>query len=320
MDSLVGERLGSYLLAEEIGRGSMGVVYRATHAEQGTVAAVKVLLDALTSDDSFVTRFTREARILRTLQHPNMLRMYEAGQDKGHLYIAMEYFAGSTAGQMRKQSGRLPAGKVVEIAAQAADALDYAHAAGHLVHRDVKPENLLVDRWCRVKVLDFGLARIEGLQSITRAGTVVGSLYYVSPEQLLGRQLDGRSDIYALGISMYEMLTGQRPYRGRTMTEMTDAILAGNPVPPSEVEPSVPPALEQIVLHAMRRERDHRPATAGELRDALRTFQAQGGIDLDGDDTHELPGAKAHEAPGGPGKPPLIVRPPHVDPPARRER
>lgn len=276
MDALVGQRLGAYLLEEEIGHGSMGVVYRATHVEQGTVAAVKVLLDALTSDDSFVTRFTREARILQSLQHPNMLRMYDAGQDQGHLYFAMEYFAGSTAGQMRKQSGRLPFGKVVEIAAQAADALDYAHAQGHLVHRDVKPENLLVDRWCRVKVLDFGLARVEGLQSITRQGTVVGSLYYVSPEQLLGRQLTGSADVYALGISMYEMLTGQRPYRGRTMTEMTDAILEGKPIPPSQLEPAIPPALERIVLRAMARDRDERHTTAGALRDELRAFQAQG--------------------------------------------
>lgn len=298
MDSLVGQRLGAYLLEDEIGKGSMGVVYRATHLEKGTVAAVKVLLDALASDEAFVTRFTREARIIRSLQHPNILRMYDTGQDQGHLYFAMEYFAGNTAGQLRKQSGRLPVGKVVEISAQAADALDYAHSQGHLVHRDVKPENLLVDRWCRVKVLDFGLARVEGLQSITRQGTVVGSLYYVSPEQLLGRQLDGRSDVYALGISMYEMLTGQRPYRGRTMTEMTDAILAGEAVPPSKLEPAVPLALEKLVLRAMARERDTRPATAGELRDELRAFQSQGIVELD--DTQKMPGAKRVFAPGSP--------------------
>ncbi len=314
MDSLIGQRLGDYLLVEEIGRGSMGVVYRATHAEQGYVAAVKVLLDALTGDDSFVTRFTREARILRDLQHPNILRLYDTDQDKGQLYIAMEYFNGSTAGQLRKQSGRLAPGKVVEIAAQAADALDYAHAQGHLVHRDVKPENLLVDRWCRVKVLDFGLARIEGLQSITRAGTVVGSLYYVSPEQLLGRQLDGRADIYALGISMYEMLTGQRPYRGRTLTEMTDAILAGEPAPPSTLEPAIPPALERIILWAMRRDRDQRPATAGVLRDDLRALQAQGTVAPD--TAPEPPG----EGPRGAGRPSLFMRPPLSGlPPTRGE-
>jgi serine/threonine-protein kinase len=273
--SLVGQRLGAYLLEAEIGRGSMGIVYRATHIEQGFVAAVKVLLDALASDASFVTRFTREARIVGALQHPNILRLYDAGQDRGHIYFAMEYFAGNTAGQLRKQQGRLPVGQVIEIAAQTADALEYAHVQGHLVHRDVKPENLQVDRWCRVKVLDFGLARVEGLESITRTGTVVGSLYYVSPEQLLGRQLDGRADVYALGISMYEMLTGQRPYRGRTLTEMTDAILKGVPVPPSQLEPAIPPALEGIILRALMRDRDRRYASAGQIHDELRALQAQ---------------------------------------------
>src|SRR5579863_7894721 len=159
--SLVGQRLGPYLLETEIGRGSMGIVYRATHVEQGFVAAVKVLLDVLASDDSFLTRFTREAQIVGALQHPNILRLYGTGQDRGHIYFAMEFFAGNTAGQLRKKQGRLPVGQVIEIAAQAADALEHAHVQGHLVHRDVKPENLLVDRWCRVKVLDFGLARVQ---------------------------------------------------------------------------------------------------------------------------------------------------------------
>jgi serine/threonine-protein kinase len=274
VDSLVGQRLGAYFLESEIGRGSMGVVYRAHHAEQGFPAAVKVLLDALASDQSFVTRFTREARIVRTLQHPNILRLYDAGHDGGHIYFAMEFFAGSTAGQLLKQRGKLPVGQVVEIAAQAADALDYAHTHGHLVHRDIKPENLLVDRWCRVKVLDFGLARVEGLHSITRAGTVVGSLYYVSPEQLLGQQLDGRSDVYALGVSMYEMLTGQRPYRGRTLSEMSDVILAGRAVPPSQLEPSVPLALEAIIQRAIARDLQWRFSSAGELHAELRALQA----------------------------------------------
>ena len=286
--SLVGQRLGPYLLEAEIGRGSMGIVYRATHVEQGFVAAVKVLLDALASDESFLTRFTREAQIVGALQHPNILRLYGTGQDRGHIYFAMEFFAGNTAGQLRKKQGRLPVGQVIEIAAQTADALEHAHVQGHLVHRDVKPENLLVDRWCRVKVLDFGLARVQGLESITRAGTVVGSLYYVSPEQLLGRQLDGRADVYALGVSMYEMLTGQRPYRGRTLTEMTDAILGGAAVPPNKLEASIPPALEAIVMHALTRDRDQRYPSAGALRDDLRALQAQ----LADDPDHELDAAQ----------------------------
>jgi len=274
LESLIGQRLGDYLLEAELGRGSMGVVYRAEHVSQHRTYAVKVLLEALATDLSFVTRFTREARVVATLRHPNIIRVFDAGRQGSRLYFVMEYFPGSTAGHMIRERSRLPVGPVVEIGAQAADALDYAHTHGHLVHRDIKPENLLVDRWRRVKVLDFGLARVEGLQSITRAGTVVGSLYYVSPEQLLGRTLDGRTDVYALGVSLYEMLTGVRPFRGQTLTEMSQAIISAVAVPPSQLEPSVPMELERIIMRAISRDLDIRYATAGQLRDDLRRCQS----------------------------------------------
>ncbi len=273
MGSMIGQRLGKYQLEAELGRGSMGVVYRARHSEDNKVYAIKVLLDALVTDASFITRFTREAHIVSTLNHPNLVRVYEAGREGEYIYFVMEYFPGLTAGQLLKERKRLPYGEVVEIAAQAADALAYAHAAGRLVHRDIKPENILVDRWRRVKVLDFGLARIEGLDTITRQGTVVGSLYYVSPEQLLGRKLDGRTDVYALGVSMYEMLTGQRPYRGQTLPEMSDAILYGAATPPSKIEPTVPRSLEAIIARAMARDLTQRYPNADELYAALRALQ-----------------------------------------------
>jgi serine/threonine-protein kinase len=175
---------------------------------------------------------------------------------------------------MLKERGRLPYAQVIEIAAQAADALDYAHSTGHLVHRDIKPENLLVDRWFRVKMLDFGLARVEGLDSITRVGTVVGSLYYVAPEQLLNQKLDGRTDIYALGVSIYEMVTGQRPYGGQTLTEMSRAIISAVAVSPHTIEASVPPELERIIAKAMARDLDERYSRARELYNDLRSLQA----------------------------------------------
>lgn len=273
MDSLAGQRLGPYVLEDELGRGSMGVVYRARDLSNGGTVAVKVLLDALAEDMSFVTRFIREARIVAMLHHANIIQVYDAGRQDQHIYFAMEYFPGVTAGSLLRERTRLPVLQVVEIAAQAADALAYAHTHGRLVHRDVKPENLLVDQWSRVKVLDFGLARIEGLQSITVAGTVVGSLYYVSPEQLLGRPLDGRTDVYALGVSMYEMLTGVRPYRAQSLTAMSDAILKATPVRPSSLEPSVPPELERIVALAMARDLARRYENAAALCRDLRELQ-----------------------------------------------
>ncbi len=274
MTSLVGQWLGAYQMEAELGRGTMGVVYRAKHAQNGKAFAVKVLIDALCADDTFVTRFKREASIVAQLNHPNIVRVYEYGQQEGHIYFVMEYFPGMTAGQMLRERKRLPYGEVIEIAAQAADALAYAHVEGRLVHRDVKPENMLVDRWRRVKLLDFGLARIEGMDAITRAGTVVGSLYYVSPEQLLGRKLDGRSDVYALAVSMYEMLSGMRPYRGQTLTEMSDAILYATATPLRQIEPAIPAELERIIAKAMARDLSQRYASAGDLRDDLRVLQA----------------------------------------------
>lgn len=274
MGSLVGQRLGAYQLDAELGRGTMGVVYRAQQAQSGKPFAVKVLIDALSADQTFVTRFMREATVVAQLNHPNIVRVFESGKQEQHIYFVMEYFSGVTAGHMLRERKRLPFGEVIEIAAQAADALAYAHREGHLVHRDVKPENMLVDRWRRVKLLDFGLARIDGMDAITRAGTVVGSLYYVSPEQLLGRKLDGRSDVYALGVSMYEMLTGQRPYRGQSLTEMSDAILYGTATPIRQTEPSTPPELERIIAKAMARDLNNRYQNASEMHNELRALQA----------------------------------------------
>ncbi len=236
MTSLLGQQLGEYVMRSELGRGSMGIVYRATHVSQGTDFAVKVLLEALGSDESFVIRFNQEADVVRYLHHPNIIRVFERGKDADWLYFVMEYYPGATAGQLLKQSKRLAPKHVVDIAGQTADALAYAHANGHLVHRDIKPENLMVGAGWRIKVLDFGLARVLGAKSITSAGTVVGSLYYVSPEQLRNKTLDGRSDVYALGVSMYEMLSGRRPFLGQTFTELTTAILKGNCVPLGQLE------------------------------------------------------------------------------------
>jgi serine/threonine-protein kinase len=200
--------------------------------------------------------------------------VYAHGHQGEHLYFVMEYFPGTTAGQLLKERTRLPVAQVIEIALQAADALAYAHAEGHLVHRDIKPENLLVDQWWRVKVLDFGLARIEGLHSITSAGTVVGSLYYVAPEQLLNRKLDGRSDVYALGVSMYEMISGQRPFRGQTFTELSTNILKGICVPLGHLEPKIPLDVERVVSRAMARDLSERYNSAAELWHDLRGVQA----------------------------------------------
>ena len=273
MDTVEGRQLGQYIVDREIGRGSMGAVYRAHHVNSDQPVAIKVLLSALTTDPSFITRFTRETEALQAMRHPNVIRILDAGQDNAMLYYVMEFINGTNVGSLLKQKSRISVPQAVEICAQVADALDYIHEHGHLIHRDIKPDNIMVDRWSRAKVLDFGLARIDGAYTITRAGMVVGSLYYVPPEHLRGERIDGRADIYALGVSLYEMLAGERPFRGKTLQEMSRAIAAGNPVPPSLLEPTVNLELERIILKAVARKREDRFARASEMRDDLRRLQ-----------------------------------------------
>ncbi len=274
MDTIEGRQLGQYVVEREIGRGSMGAVFRAHHvAAPGQPVAIKVLLSTLTTDPSFITRFTRETEALRNMRHPNVIRILDAGQDGAMLYYVMEYINGTTVGTLLKQRTKITVPQAIEVCVQVADALDYVHETGKLIHRDIKPDNIMVDRWFRAKVLDFGLARIDGAYTITRAGMVVGSLYYVPSEHLRGEKIDGRADIYALGVSLYEMVVGERPFRGKTLQEMSRAIAAGNPQPPSVLDPTIPIELERIILKALARRREDRYARAGEMRDDLRRLQ-----------------------------------------------
>ena len=297
MSSFLGKRLGVYELEEEIGRGAMGIVYRGRQVTLDRVVAVKVLMESLTSDESFVTRFIREARLVASLNHPNIVHVYDAGRAENLLYFAMEYISGPTVTQLLKQKGKLPVSQAVDIAMQVAAALEYAHVEARMVHRDIKPENMMLDRWGKVKVVDFGLARVAGANTITRVGTVVGSLYYVSPEQLLGRQLDGRADVYALGVALYEMLTGQRPFRGKNLAELSKAIIIGPLTAPSSLEEAIPAELEAILLKALERDREQRYSSAGEFEAALRRWAASAAQPER--KAAAPPGDPAHDAPTG---------------------
>lgn len=272
MNELAGQNLGGYQLDAEIGRGSMGIVYRGKQIALGREVAIKVLSRALVSDVSYVARFIREAQIIAGLNHPNIVQIFDAGQQRNLLYFVMEYVQGPTLASLLHLDGIIPQYLAVEYAAQIADALDAAYQELHVIHRDIKPENLMLDRWGKIKVMDFGLARALGHQKITVAKTLVGSLYYASPEQVWGQTLDNRSDIYALGVVLYEMVSGRRPFAGRTLPELTQAIISSPLQPPSRFNPELAPELEHVILQAIARDRDERFEQASLMAQALRAL------------------------------------------------
>jgi serine/threonine-protein kinase len=300
MNELAGQSLGGYLLEEEIGRGSMGMVYRGKQFALGREIAIKVLPRTLAKDASYVARFIREAQIIAGLNHPNIVQIYDAGQQRGMLYFVMEYVQGPTIGSLLQIDGMMPQHLAAEYAAQIADALDSAYKERNVIHRDIKPENLMLDRWGKIKVMDFGLARAPGHQQITMAKTLVGSLYYSSPEQVWGHTLDNRSDIYALGVVLYEMVTGHRPFTGRTLPELTQAIVSGAIYPPGTLNPEVAPELERIILTAMARNRDERYADAGLMAKELHALQLRASREM-GDHQGPLPTPTSAPAPTGMG-------------------
>jgi serine/threonine-protein kinase len=272
MNELAGQNLGRYQLEEEIGRGAMGVVYQGKQLVLGRKVAIKVLPQSLAQDASYVARFTREAKIMAGLNHPNIIQIYDAGRQHKHLYFVMEFVQGPTLASLLYLDGIIPLYLAVEYAAQIAEALDAAYRECHVIHRDIKPENLMLNRWGKVKVMDFGLARAPGLQVITVAKTLVGSIYYASPEQIQGLPLDNRSDIYALGVVLYEMVCGQRPFSGRSMIEVTQMIAQGCFIPPRDINPEITPELEQIILIALAHDREQRYTDANRMAQALRAL------------------------------------------------
>lgn len=303
---------GRYQLEAEIGHGSMATVFRATHLTMQQTVAVKVLTELSPGDDSQVGRFTTEVRACSRLKHPNTIRVFDFGRsEEGFLYLAMEFLEGEPLGRLLAREGPLPTARAAGIARQAAKSLGEAHRVG-LVHRDLKPDNLFLTEVFGerdfVKVLDFGVAKVlenpSGDEPMTQAGVVLGTPLYLSPEQALGRDLDGRTDLYALGAMLYEMLTGRPPFRAPSpiavvMKHIHDA------VPPFSVaNPAVevPPALETLVLKMLAKDREDRPASAEAFLEALDAA-------LDG---APPPARKEGMAPTKPGTPAPVAPPPAV--------
>ncbi len=279
---------GRYRLDRELARGGMATVWIAEDPLLSRRVAVKLLLPALAIDEALRIRFRNEAIAAAKLTHPGIVATYDTGDDDGTAYIVMELVEGTTLRRVIDERGRLPVREAADIASQVADALEHAHRQG-LVHRDIKPANVLVQPDGRVKVTDFGIAKAAGGDDLTRTGTVVGTARYLAPEQVNGHSVDGRADVYALGLILYEMLAGSAPFSGDSDMATAVARLTNAPEPIRTARPEVSRHLEDVVARSLARDPDYRYQSAQAFKDAL----------APGNDT----------APTGPLAPPPAPRP-----------
>ncbi|MCZ2149357.1 MAG: serine/threonine protein kinase [Bryobacterales bacterium] len=264
----VGRRVGDYEIVEILGAGGMGKVYKVRNVLSDRIEAMKVLLPDLQGDSQLADRFLREIKVQASLTHPNIAGLHTALTFENQLLMVMEFIDGMSIEKMI-ESGPLPLPQALDYTIQVLQALGYAHSRG-VIHRDIKPANMMVTRDGVVKLMDFGIARMRADKRLTQTGHTVGSLFYMSPEQIRGdRELDPRADLYSLGVALYEITTGKRPFEGNSDFSIMAAHLQQNPVPPIQVDPSLPEMLNEIILMSIAKDPAGRFQSADAFRNAL---------------------------------------------------
>lgn len=272
MSDLIGRTLGPYQLVEQLGLGGMATVYKAYHPAMDRYVALKVLPQHMAGDPNFRARFQREARTIARLEHRYILPVHDTGEQDGIHYLVMRYTESGTLSNLIS-SGMLSMEQAVKIIAQVAEALAYAHRQG-VIHRDIKPANVLISREGDAMLSDFGIARIvEGTMQLTGEGMLIGTPFYMAPEQVQGQPSDARTDIYALGVVLYEVLTGRRPYEAETPLAVALMHLHNPLPPPRQVKPDLPEVLERVILRAMAKNPDDRFQSAGEMAEELHAWE-----------------------------------------------
>ncbi len=301
-DELQGQAVGSYRIAREIGRGGMGQVYQGVHPSIGSRVAIKILSRESLEYPEFVQRFFDEARAVNLIRHEGIVNILDlAHLPDGRPYIVMEYLDGQTLRAVLAAK-RTPFDAVARVLSEVLDALAAAHSKG-IVHRDLKPDNIFVTPAGRAKVLDFGIAKLRpeltGQRAATRVGAVFGTPQYMSPEQAVGMPVDARTDLYSVGVVLYESIAGRLPFEGRTMSELLQKHVAEQPQPPSQLRPSVPSALDQVVMRALAKDPGQRFASAAEMRAALDRAVRESGLTAGGAGVAAMAGTPLRTGPTG---------------------